>query len=291
MSGSWDQSSRKLIGELKETLRQHFKKVQTFALPVDISAAIIDYRLETPVDIYGGSLFTQLLESRHVSLTLAPVCHLLKTEFQATVHIDQTSFTKPFTNHMPLLETHLFKVPVMPPSWHDVFEWPVESFPLPSSIKMAPARLVLTKNIKAQPLLCKRIEKPRTAGIKSLKGAKAKQYMVSSNSLPIQRRPIPAHRFSPAHRKQFRERLAQKAQLPLIDIKLVHIFDRVFLTLYQSISQAQDGSLLCIPKLSGQMTSTSSAQTPYYLIIGSSLKNPEQSIQVVLPMDELNNDT
>jgi hypothetical protein len=104
-------------------------------------------------------------------------------------------------------------------------------------------------------------------------------------ALPIQKSPIPLHRFSTPQRQAFRQALATKYSLSGDNIQLVRVFDRIAMRRYGNLDQDAQGHLLCTPKLAGASATTlmnpiEEAQS--YLVIGLRL-DTRQEVHALLP--------
>lgn len=288
MPGSWNQSGRKLIHEITETCRLHFKKICCYRPDLTLRATDAEFDLFFPTNVYGGVFFQKL-----------PTVQALSTEFPVDVkplNMDLHCQTFGAESLMPPIE-----VKAIPPFTSDTI--PTCPIPLLSkaasvvacptdiphqgstcSIPKSQISLYATKAIKK--LSLDRLKKPIVYRTPKLTGRIAK-LPAQKYQLPILRKPIPPHRFSKENRAQFRELLGEKSKLPLVDIKIIGVYDRIFLGMYQSISQTEDGSLLCVPKAKTELQLLEREPVSVYLVVGQSIKTPGKSYQVVLPMKDL----
>ena len=284
MSGSWDQSSRKLIDEIKTTLRLHFKHLKTFPLEARLWGPSVT---EIPVlssEIYGGQFFLQNVETQELPMAVA--CDILPMPMHfAFSLISMPSLPQAsVVAQIPILEeqTTAQAIPMLSTLQIKILEVLSPVIQAIQSHTLPQASFMISKTRKTFELQNSRFQMPIILMSPILK---AKLFRLSQRQLafPIIKTPIPPHRFSQEKRQQFREILAKKFRIPQQDIKLIHAYDRLFLSLYQSLSPQKDGTLECIPKF------PVNAQAPMvsaYLVLAQSLKNPEQQFQALVPMKD-----
>lgn len=309
MSGSWNQSERKLIRDLRETLRLYFKGARCFPID-DLTFRVrpIFYHLPLLAETYGGVLVQQKLSCQTVPPVSIPAATSLDTAMISCIQqeplpiavapscpvlpISQETTT---AETVALLPRNIYSgtLSVAPPEpLEGILGGAVEPIACEKPFHIPPHQLKFHRHSlrKTKRLLIQRPEKPKIGRIAKIR-ATIQQMPLRRNSLPIYRKPIPFHRFSLAVRNRFRELLASKANVPPMDVKLVAIYDRMFLGIYQSLSRAEDETLLCLPKssteLAGQQEQTA---VSFYLAIGKSNQAPDKYWQAVIPMSELNHE-
>jgi hypothetical protein len=104
------------------------------------------------------------------------------------------------------------------------------------------------------------------------------------HQFPIEKKPLPLHRFSLETRQRLRRLIAERHQLAPVDVQLVGIYDRISPQLYQTIVQQEDGTLKCILKSSQRLNADAAV---VYVMVGKSLRQPGRSLQMALPVNEV----
>lgn len=289
MSGSRDKGAgRHFIDELKETLRMHFQGVATQAVPLSLDAVDISYAMPVTAETYGGVLMQQSVLDQAVSLVIQPEIQSVLCAFHTPVLGVDALVGPPGVVCVPPItafDARMHRVPVLP-AQAKVTLCPLEHILPPALAVIKGASLKFSKRPVPRPLVLQKFRKPvvmKLAGFKTT----ALRFAVHKNPLPIQRMPIPPHRFSAKQRRFFRELLAEKSQIPVQDVQLVGIYDRLYLGLYQSMSFAGDGTLICIPRKVVEKNMPERMQVPVYLVIGKSFKAKAMTLQAVLPMGDL----
>jgi hypothetical protein len=292
MSRSWDQSGGRLIRELKETLRMHFKGVQTYSLEPGVDAYEVSYSLPMAAIAYGGMLFSEARQSYPVSLGFQP--HVMDPSIRLTAKIQggQALLASPRLYEVPCFEkiSLLSFETSMLPTVLPTFSCEAIQLPLPQAGGVTASQLKIQRLKMTQRVTFEKFKKPATYRFPGIK-TQAYRLAVFKNPLPIQRKPIPPHRFSQKNRSFFRELLAQKAKIPVLDMQLVSVYDRIFLGLYQSLTFSDEGTLVCVPKPDLDPALRKKDLQPVYLIIGKSLKAQGKTFQVILPMADLTDDS
>jgi hypothetical protein len=159
------------------------------------------------------------------------------------------------------------------------FSWP--------DLKILPStQWLLKRHTSIGNWAVERIKAPHTQKTPPMR-SRAQLFPILKKTMPVQRKAIPPHRFSTAHRQKFRELLAARAQLPVNDMQIVGVYDRIFLAFFQSLSQREDGTLICTPKSLAEPGMRDKETVAVYLIVGKSFRMPGKAFQVVLPMSAL----
>ncbi len=289
MSGSWDQRDRKLIDEIKDTIRLHFKGVDCGAWNTDLGTISIGLNLWVRPESYGGILFQNNLPTQTISLNVTPQINCLEMVFNPPVLGQNALLSIPTVVNIPplhLTPTNVHQIKILPERVLAKHLQNSMAFPSFAIHGVNAAQLKMAKPNYCSPLMLEKFKKPLTYRLPTLK-TNSLRFMLQKKPLPIQRKPIPPHRFSTELRQDFREALAQKAGLPVMDIQIVGVYDRIYLALFQSLSQAEDSTLLCIPKTTLDIGASKQQEyTPMYLIFGKSVKSPDKSFRAVLPMIE-----
>jgi hypothetical protein len=290
MSRSWDKGRRNLIQEIKDTLRLQFKGAYCYAENVVPSTRQRDYALGFYPHAYGGVFFQEEVSIFTTEFEFSSVSHLQPLAFRAVTEAYPTRFSHVAVEDVDTTWQRYRTarlVPVLTKSLSSVSHRNV----MIRSIRdytIAKRRLEITKLSSIGNLQVGKFAIPRTSHRKAAIKTRTFPMSQSKKTMPIQRKPIPPHRFSSHARTAFRELLAVKSGLPAIELQIVSVYDRVYLGLYRSLSPAEDGTLYCIPKTTlDSVTATAKELLPVYLIIGKAMKQPGKTIQAVMPMHEL----
>ncbi len=287
MPGSWDQGSRKLIGEIRETLRQHFKGVHTAVADLEINNNWIAFHLPIDSETYGGVLIDEQAVSHPAAVLLEACSNVIEAEVDCVLHQGSALVPEAVAQAVPCNWEDAIFVRFESTAFQDahVITLPVEAV-APGPVQCIERKaLSIAKAAKPTRLENDRFKRPAVKQLSRIKTQPLK-FAVQAMPLPVYRKPIPPHRFSTSQRVRFKELLSQKAKLPINDIQLVSIYDRVYLGLYQSISQADDGTLMCLPKPVATKEPHLESYRPVYLIIGKSLTPPHKYIQTVMLMTD-----
>lgn len=258
-------------------------------VPLRVRGRKRHFPLQMTSEIYGGVLFPQQLPVYEVALPSAPPVCEPSMRFTSTIQGSHTLFQAPVCHLIPSLWDENRIVHDMPLIPHTLGHYicPVSRITLPEARIIGALQLKVKQTKLPHRIKLGKFLKPAVFHFPKFR-AQSFRMGAQRNTLPIQRKPIPPHRFSPDNRRLFLDLLAKKAQVPKNAIKLVSVYDRVFLGLYQSLTQGEDGALRCIPKPPLERASQSLPQSPFYLIIGKTLTQPERFIQVVLNMEDYN---
>ncbi len=289
MSGSRDKSYRKLIHDIKETLRIHFQGIESHSLDLGLFSFGTFYPLTPSFEIYGGVFTVSNVACHAVDLVNKTTSIAADLAMKAHANTGSMQIETP-----PVILPSLAMFPPPQPKSlallsekPTLYQCPITGFHphLPNRIR--PSELKFKKPKTPQKLVAAKIKSPVTYGYRAAIKARALVLSASKRNLPIYRKPIPAHRFSRAHRELFREKLAKQSGLPANEIHLVNVYDRIYLGVYQSWSQTDDGLLLCTPKPLSTLTSSTKDSLSGYLVIGKSPRKPGNILQTIVTAKEL----
>jgi len=280
-------SGNQIWDALKETLRIHFKRILCHGIDLKMDSPTIYFTLGIQAVCYGGAIVKKRLQCIRLDMTLKPPSRCLDIMIQAELHASPVLLVPPPLVYVPILQ------PILPQQIHQGRLLTQRLPIMPCVVQMKQAQLQMP--IVASQLRIRlgethryAIKKFKKPGVFKMTGIKPKWFKMpaSKRAFPITRQAIPPHRFSKVHRELFRERLAKKAQIQGQDVQIVGVYDRIYLGLYQSISQTQEGALLCVPKLNQEAGMTAKKQESSYLVIGKSYKQPGKTFQVMITLAE-----
>lgn len=292
MPGSWNQIGRSLIADIRETWRIHRGQIACYSVSPAMGCTPVYFDPALTCLDFGGVIDPPLpaLLRPIIRLTAAVRAILLKIE--AAVAGDNLCMEYLEAKILPLLPVEV-ALPQALPLFLDsaALTLPPQPIAVPRPQIIGRSELRLTRLEKATRLSAARLRPPQIRnGFARLK-PETRLFPIHQKAFPVERKSVPPYRFSKAARALFRERLASRASLSEHDVQIVHVFDRIYLGLFQSISQSPDGTLSCLPKIGADLRdAVTRSQVPVYLVVGKSIQQPDKPIQVVLPMSELNND-
>lgn len=289
MPRSWFEAGRNVVADIKETLRLHFKHVQSYGttdLGMDVTTVLYDFSVE--INTYGGEVEGIPCISSPLPLSINSITHDLKTQIQATISGGETLDPQPVICSEAILSplitiTHPVPSLEKTPKTH---QGQLGGFHISKvhGISGQQAQIPAPKRILSADF--SKFLNPKTFGVKNLR-FRTRSWRKPGHPFPVIRRPIPPHRFAVALRNLFRDKLAERAQLKPHQVQISHVFDRVYLGLYQSIRQATDGSLILTLKQPSELKGQSHEKKSVYWVMGHPMSNPRAPIQVIIPMDEI----
>lgn len=287
MSRSWDENSRKLIHEIRETLRVAFQGVRCYPAAIAMQTPDIGFDLRIPSQPYGGVLLdphvpVHMLDTRFISIS-----NNLNLPFECPLHTEAAAVPNPVTQTIPMRWENIPLPELFPLLPRKVSVQSNLLTPLRAKLPATPWTMGNLRLTTLRKLSLHNFQKPKVDRVPKLGKTTAHRFSQYKNALPILRKPIPPHRFSSENRTLFRELLAQKAKLPVFDIQLIGVYDRIYLGLYQSLSQSDDGTLYCVPKSQTDLQTSKAPLIPVYLIMGKSTQNAGQVFQTIMPMEDL----
>lgn len=286
MPRSWIQSLSRRVGRLL------WRRVaQTSVAPVHIVALTRteSLALSFKTAAYGGIFWMSLPVVHALTLANQVSCRLLQTQWpdmgraapvdfpppQVSLGSFPTGVLKTASHRLhTVLNTQLAMVP-MPTLHTDYAVRHLSIPPLP-----APP---LAKETKVPPLKFKPKHFASSCKFKTLA---AKRPLAKTN-FPVVRRPVQLQNYPTAMRRAFRIRLAEKTGILAGDIKITGVYDRLYLGIFQTLSHGDAGELICVPRPLQQIPNSAVATVPMYLVVGHAIDKPNQLLQVVIPMPDL----
>lgn len=291
MPRSWYQGARQLIDDVRETFRLHFRQAVVHSLDVDVEAYDVAYDYEFDPESYGGVLIPQKALVLTIPLYAASAySKRLSLAIDCPVRGETALFQEPSVLNVPcVLDIHrqLHASQMLPRTVpYQVIQG--LALPWPVLCSLPSQRWLLKRHVVSAHWAIEKLKAPRVLRTPPMR-SRVQLYPILKKAMPVQRKPIPPHRFPTGHRQKFRELLAARAQLSVNDMQIVGVYDRIFLGLFQSLSQREDGTLVCTPKSLAEPGLREKETVAVYLIVGKSFKVPGKVFQVVVPMSEFQN--
>lgn len=118
------------------------------------------------------------------------------------------------------------------------------------------------------------------------KTVKAQSKLNSLQSLPLNRLPIPAHRFPPNQRAVFRTKLAEQCTEPG-SILIRYVYDRVAQGVYQKLQPQSDGALVCRYKTDVTLDQLAHQYTEMGMVVVGQHMATRETVTAFIPMHDL----